>query len=807
MALLFVMLILILSACASVPRQDFICCERDPYSSYSEILKSSFPSLAICRNESDMFQELNHGTATEAYDTQAVPALREGIASYWYPQYVATVVIAVDRDQTDAAISGWSDLAASGEQISMTRNRPHSDHLLAAISYGLEGDSFSLHSAARLLAPLYSQKSFAFDKYDLPVLICFDYQAAAMIKDGRNLEIIIPAEGTLSFEKGLLSNGPLVLPNSSDAFIPAGFRLTNGTCDGSIYPPDSSYVNAKILNDYDHLNAEIRNTTIVLRREVQNTHRHTTADGHEHQVFALLYIVAVILWTGAISHRAMQRGVRRSTFICGVLLVGWGLARIIKYSLFAPNTFSRFIWYSYYIFELGLPLLLVWMALMIDKPEERLYPPKWWFAMLGVNTALILFVLTNDMHRLVFNMDLSGTLWEEEYSYGPVFYAIIAVIFLQILLSQIIMFRKSWQSPRKHSYLFPVALYLLIAIFCAAYAMRLPIVLGTDFTIVAGVFVLLYMEVCARIGLMPVNRNYHRFFTYSPNNMQIITSAGDTALASVVVNPIDESIWKGFCENPDEPQAAGENEMLFAGRIRGGMVVWQEDIRSINRLLGEIEISTEQLRRTNALLEQESVIRGRLAVSQARLSLFSALEKEIRMQSEKLSQMLHSIPAGENRNAYISQVALLVCYMKRRCHLFFMEKNNEETTAAELIVYLDELAEYARASGLRCLCNCILTGPVCLRQATLMYDLFYALLEWQQEHSNGSLFVQLLEEDGAAVMRVMPSGDMTEFCPEPEFLHDLETAGGSFSRRLLDDADGFWLTFPREGGDGSDSVL
>jgi len=343
-------------------------------------------------------------------------------------------------------------------------------------------------------------------------------------------------------------------------------------------------------------------------------------------------------------------------------------------------------------------------------------------------------VLTNDFHRLAFDMDISGTLWDYEYSYGPVFYISAAAIFLQFLLSQIIMVQKSRQSPRKGGYLFLIALYLLTVLFCAACAMRLPIAFNSDITVVAGVFTMLYMEACAGLGFMPVNRNYRRFFTHSPNNMQILTSAGDTALASASSAPPDASVWKGFCENPDEPQAAGENELLFAGRINGGMVVWREDISSINRLLGEINISTEQPRRTNALLEQKSVIRGRLVASQARISLFSALETEIRRQSEKLSQMLHNIPAGEGRKAYIAEAALPVCYIKRRCHLFFLEKNNEETTAGELIIYMEELAEYAGVSGLSCLCNCLLTGPVLTRQAALMYDLFYALLAWQFEH-------------------------------------------------------------------------
>ena len=807
MTLLFFMLTLSLSACACAPQQNRISYEKDPYSRYGEVLESSLlylPSLEITRNESNIFDALNNGTATEAFDTQASPALREGIASYWYPQYTATVVIAADRDRTDAKINGWSDLAASGEKIGMTDNRPHADYFLAAISYGLEGEDFSLHSAIRLLSQLHSQKNLMINNYDHPVLICFDYQAAAMIKDGRNLEIIIPTEGTLSFEKGLLSNAPLDLPDCSGTLIAVGFRLTDGTCDDSIYPPDSSYAYAKILGNYDHLNAKTRNTTVVMRRDVQNTHRYTSADGHEHQVFALLYIVVLLIWVGSITHRAMQKGVRRSALICGALLICWVLLRMFRYQLDSTSVLKRYAWYGYYIFQLGIPLVILWMSLVIDKPKETLAPPKWWFLTAGLSLLLVSLVLTNDLHRLVFRMDVHSPDWDANYTYGLVFYVVVAVAFMQVLLSQIIMIRKSWRSPRKYAYLFPVGMYFLFILYTVAYSLRNPVVASMDITLVTVAFVMMYMEACVQIGMVPVNRNYRQFFACSPQNMQILDDAGQKVLGSVSAMPIETPVWQGFCNNTDKPQPAGESELLFADRISGGMVIWREDISSINRLHHEIETAMELLRRTNKILEQENAIQGRLAASKARIVLFTALEGEIRQRCEKLSEMLHNIPEGEDQTAYIARVALLVCYIKRRCHLFFLEQNNRDIAACDLNVYMDELAEFANVTGVKYLCNCLLHENISLRHATLMYDLTYALLDWtyeheyEHEHGGVPLFMQIAAENGTIVMRVMSSGDMVDFNPDPVFLGDVKAAGGEFSRKPLDDAEGIWLIFLRK---------
>ena len=71
------------------------------------------------------------------------------------------------------------------------------------MSYALEGGDCTLSAAAVPLEVLYTAGNLRFADYETPVLICFDYQAAAMQMAGRDMEIIVPAEGTLCFEKGL----------------------------------------------------------------------------------------------------------------------------------------------------------------------------------------------------------------------------------------------------------------------------------------------------------------------------------------------------------------------------------------------------------------------------------------------------------------------------------------------------------------------------------------------------------------------------------------------------------------------------
>ena len=109
--------------------------------------------------------------------------------------------------------------------------------MAAAISYGLEGENFTLDSAAGLFRALNKNSKLKFDDPSAAIQICFDSDAAARVRNGENIEIVVPAEGTLSYVKGLLTDKPLSLPDGyKQTLLDSGLRLTDGSCDEMIYP-------------------------------------------------------------------------------------------------------------------------------------------------------------------------------------------------------------------------------------------------------------------------------------------------------------------------------------------------------------------------------------------------------------------------------------------------------------------------------------------------------------------------------------------------------------------------------------------
>ena len=252
------------AACAPSPENGVVYCPNDEYSAYPSLLSQILPAYTVKTGDKKPFAYLDEGAAALAFEAQAVSALEAGTAKYWYPQCLATLVIAVDRERTDAVISGWNDLPAAKEEIGVcldfSSTRQNIQMLFAAIARGLEGEQYTMKGTARFLAAIYADGRLIRNSFEPAVLICYDYQAAALLRQGRHMEVIVPCEGTFSYEKGILSNTALAFSGGTEALLlEAGFRLIDGSCDEALYPAPGAYGNAHRVSDYKHFNRVAQN--------------------------------------------------------------------------------------------------------------------------------------------------------------------------------------------------------------------------------------------------------------------------------------------------------------------------------------------------------------------------------------------------------------------------------------------------------------------------------------------------------------------------------------------------------------------
>ena len=785
---LFALLFVLLSGCSAQPTDErTIICKNDVYTHYPAIVARALPSHTVRRAENRVFAYLKQGTVAEAFDAQALPALEAGLAKCWYPQYLATVIIAIDREKTDAEIYGWRDLAAAGEAVGFSGTAVNSPLLVAAMASGLaskdaglEGEAFTLREAAKLLAGLQARKLLKINAFDTPIIICFDYQVAGMIKAGRDIEIVVPEEGTLTYVKGLLSNEELVFEGDIEAaLLSAGFRL----------PGDADYENAPRVTDYSDLNAATQDWTRILRRSVLRTRLYSSADGREHILFAVGFLMINIVWIAALMRRSQQKDMRRTMLVIGTLLAGWVLVRLIKYQIPNESTLERYLWYSFYFFELCLPPAGLRIASLIGTVSGKKRVPKplrWIYAL---NLLLIILVFANDLHSLAFQMDLTNPGWSVEYSYGPLYYILTAIALLELTGAVVFMFLKVRHSPRRFGVIFPLAFIVIVFLYGLGYALRIPLFVESDMTLMSGMFALLFLELCMRTGQIPVNINYRGLFQSIGLNLHITDGNGN-----IMIRQRQASLLRSDADT-----------LLYKKEISGGYAVWQTDITAMNRLKAETEAVNLRLTQANALLERTAQTESQAAQARARLELYTALENGIAEREQRLAETLRNVPEEESRRgAYLGILALQVCFIKRWCDLFWLTLDGEETVAFDtLVIYIDELAEIARQAGIKCVTCCALLGQISIRRAMLFYDFFDTVLERTMAGEHAALVSQLVAEEGHLTMKLMLSCEgMKRELPE-RLTAEIGAAGGRVETMDLDDSIGIWLSFSEGGAQGA----
>ncbi len=795
------LLLLMLTGCSAADSSGRLILAAEGAEAYGAELAAFLPGYSLRAAEDTLYAEVSRGSAAACFDVQAVPAMERGVGRYWYPHVAATVVLAVDRSRTDAVITGWGSLLKNQVptgigSTSVVRNMM----ALGALAYGLDREAPTKSAALDFLEQLHENGGFELDEPDTPILICLDYEAAAWNRQGGNFEIVVPAEGTLSYRLGLLSDVPLTLePGLDDALLAAGLPLADGERPPDFPGPDRS---ARFLGeeDYDRFLDLTGDSSRDLRRQVYHTRLYTTADLREHILSALLIAAAILLWKGTVSHRVVRRDVRRTVAAMSWLMVGWLLLRLFKYQLLSEGTLCRMCWYGYYLFQLALPVALLYLTEILDRPEgeKRLLRPLW--PPLGVYVLSVLLVMSNDLHQLVFRFAPGGN-WNREYHYGPGYWAVTAASLLFFLLAMGKLFRKGRRSTYRGGKILPLLFCGGLLAYIAAYVLRVPLAWESDLTVCICVISALFFETVLHVGLVPVNIRYRRLFASAPIRLTLLDETGGTVLASRDARPISRSLWQRLRTDMGQPLLRDRDTQLHAIPVRNGMAVWQEDLAQLNRLRQEIQDVQTRLEAANALLREEGEVKKRLLTAEANRALFEQLDRDMERRIRSLTSLIETLQETEHPEGLTAFITLSLCHIKRRCNLFFLARQGQPLPGDELGIYLDELAELARYAGLQSLLRCGPKGGLEIRTATLCYDFAFETISLALRENASPLMGYLETEGTHLAFRFLPGGDPGKWRFSEELTAAASALGGQIVCKDLDDAFGICLTIPLGGAD------
>ena len=249
----------------------------------------------------------------------------------------------------------------------------------------------------------------------------------------------------------------------------------------------------------------------------------------------LIYIGLMTWWGVSLWQRIVQTQVRRYLAATAALCVFWLSIRTVKFFFATAPAAIRCLWYGYYFPMLFIPLLCVLVALSLGKPENyRL--PRWTSFLYIPTTLLLLLVLTNDLHQLVFVFPSDAAAWlDTDHGYGAGYFIVMGWIALGMVTAIVTMLLKCRIPHSRVTLGLPFVPVALAALYSVLYISRIPWIemLAGDMTVVQCLLLAAGIESCIRCGLIQSNTGYRALFEASTIRAEITDEALRIQAASV----------------------------------------------------------------------------------------------------------------------------------------------------------------------------------------------------------------------------------------------------------------------------------
>lgn len=429
----------------------------------------------------------------------------------------------------------------------------------------------------------------------------------------------------------------------------------------------------------------------------------------------------------------------------GLLMI---LLRGIKYSAVAEvGVLARHAWYLYYVPMLLFPLFLFCISLLVSQKENTCLPKVWYWTM-ALTVVLIILILTNDLHQLVFRFQPDFVNWDNDYSRTPLFYVITVWQYALYLMAIIILVVKCRiSSSRKNAWLLLIPFVIGIMMNALLMTEKMPRLNGSyiiEFPEALIFTSAIILECCMQLGLIPTNAEYGKLFRSFSITAQITDEDGSPIYLSGTATPLTAEQFTLLSGS-----RIGEHTVIRKMTLPGGFGYWQDDMSELDRLNGELTQAREKLEQESELIRLRNELKEKQAVIEQRTLVYDIIAERTQKQSQLISQLarearLSSDPSLKEINR--RRIALLGAYIKRYSNLMLLSQESGSIEVGELALSFSEVLRYLNDCGIP---GEIINSAGCsvpADAALLVFEAFETLLEANHQTLRG-VFVNLSERD------------------------------------------------------------
>lgn len=441
----------------------------------------------------------------------------------------------------------------------------------------------------------------------------------------------------------------------------------------------------------------------------------------------LIYMGICAAWSVSVSHKIINRPLRRCLKLMAACCILWLFLRTVKYELSPVGTIPYLVLpYCYYFSFILIPTFAFLASLYSGKSEYYKIPGIIWKPIILTSAALILFVFTSPLHRQFW------TCISEPFRRGPGYYVVIAWIALLALMTVGVVFIRA-KVPEKTKasflpllWLITIAIYVILAFFFP----EIWKLVSSDFSTFFCIASVGLMQACITSGMIPSNSGYAKVFAAEDKEMIITDDDRNICYCSGGAKQQDMRILKKM----EDGVLQIDNHTLLKGcRLNPGYVFWAEDISSLASILSELEQNRAELSYKNELETEAGKTELALFMAQEKNRLYDASQRASAKQNRLLHETLSAYFDETDKNRkkqLLAEAAVLGAYIKRAGNLIFAGDDGS-VSARELRLCFHESLSNVELLNADCYLDDALPDEMVLpaQAAMSLYDSYEAAIE------------------------------------------------------------------------------
>ena len=516
-------------------------------------------------------------------------------------------------------------------------------------------------------------------------------------------------------------------------------------------------------------------------------------------IAAAVYFAIPVIWGVSVRRRILHARIRRDLYGITISMDLLVILRCLRYRIYSDvEPASQLLWFAYYI-----PMLLIpafsYLAFLCVGRSEREPIPKRGIAVSVLSGLLILGIMTNGLHGLAFRLGRGAEDWtkSDEYTYGPLYFAVVALILALIASMFVHLWRRCQLKHRGRRIAVPLsvlAVFIALGVVYTADPIP-PYSHSLEIVVLVNMGTISLWEACLQTDLFPMNEQYREMFAASPIAAKIVDRDYHVHYASDTAMNLPTSVLI-HAENGAIP--LGNGTRLRSAPIAGGRVLWLEDVSEVERMLGALRDTGERLAENNELLAAEVELRRRRASVDEENRLYDRIASEVSGSLGKLDGLLaaESVdPADDARR--LAAVCVIGAYVKRRSNLILIGERENTVAAAELGLCLRESLESLGAAGIETSLDAQSDGNLTKETVWLAYDVFEEAAERSLDGAK-AIRAEYRASEGALLLRVRCEG-VRFFFPDDWRREEIGRLGGALAVTAEEDRTTVTFRFNRYG--------